>query len=548
MGYIALYRKYRPNKFEDVVGQSHITRTLKNQIENDNVAHAYLFCGTRGTGKTSTAKIFARAVNCLNPIDNNPCNECEVCLGILNESIMDVIEIDAASNNGVDDVREIRENVKYPPTKGKYKVYIVDEVHMLSTGAFNALLKTLEEPPSYVIFILATTEPHKIPATILSRCQRFDLKRIKEGDISDTMESICNNMNIHVDRQALELIARNSDGALRDALSILDQCVSINENNITYDNVIDILGTVNDSYLLDLVDNIQNENTKECMKLIENLVDSGKDIHQFIKDLITHYRNLMMSKISDDLEGIINLSKENVERLCNQSESLPMNSISRSINLLSKLSADAKWASQPRVLLELTIIKLSSPEVDNSVEGLLDRIESLERRIKLGQINVVSNPSPMEEVKEEAKGELKEEIKEEVKEEMKPSTVVSRGDRFNSIKKGWNDILKVIKKKKISLHAVLIEGNLVGFKNNKLVISFGDAFSFHKEMAAQGAGFIQSVMEEMYGKKIGLDFVMESDIKNLSVKKEDEPETPQNVEGEVEKIKEKFGDFNLEIV
>ncbi|MCT4593609.1 MAG: DNA polymerase III subunit gamma/tau [Anaeromicrobium sp.] len=544
MAYIALYRKYRPNKFEDVVGQSHITRTLKNQIENNNIAHAYLFCGTRGTGKTSTAKIFARAVNCLNPIDNNPCNECEICLGILNESIMDVIEIDAASNNGVDDVREIRENVKYPPTKGKYKVYIVDEVHMLSTGAFNALLKTLEEPPHYVIFILATTEPHKIPATILSRCQRFDLKRIKEDDISGTMESICGSMNIHVDRQALELIARNSDGALRDALSILDQCVSINENNITYDNVIDILGTVNDSYLLDLVDNIKDENTKECMKLIENLVDSGKDIHQFIKVLITHYRNLMMSKISDDLGGIINLSKENIQRLCKQSESLSMNSISRSINLLSKLSADAKWASQPRVLLELTIIKLSSPQVDNSVEGLLDRIESLERRIKTGQINVVSNPVPMEEVNEKPK----EDAKEEVKKEIKPATVVSRGDRFNSIKNNWEGILKVIKKKKISLHAVLIEGSLVGFKNNKLVISFGDAFSFHKEMASQGSDFIQSVMKEMYGESIGLDFVMESHIKNLSVKKEDEPEEPQNEEAEVEKIKEKFGEFNLEIL
>ena len=230
----ALYRAYRPQNFEDVVGQQHIIRTLKNQIESNNVGHAYLFTGTRGTGKTSTAKIFARAVNCVQSKDQEPCNECEVCRDILNDNVMDVVEIDAASNNSVDDIRELRESVKYSPTKAKYKVYIIDEVHMLSQGAFNALLKTLEEPPSYVIFILATTEPHKIPATILSRCQRFDFKRVTVKDMTDRMKKICNEENIEVEEKALNLIARNSQGALRDALSILDQCISFSYNKIEY--------------------------------------------------------------------------------------------------------------------------------------------------------------------------------------------------------------------------------------------------------------------------------------------------------------------------
>ena len=228
----ALYRVYRPKTFEDVVGQEHIVKTLKNQIKNNNIGHAYLFSGTRGTGKTSTAKIFARAVNCLNPINEEPCNECEICRDTLNDNIMDVVEIDAASNNSVDDIRELRESVKYTPSKAKYKVYIIDEVHMLSQGAFNALLKTLEEPPSYVIFILATTEPHKIPATILSRCQRFDFKRVSSKDIAARMAYICEKEDIEVEDKALNLIARNSQGALRDALSILDQCMSFGNDKI----------------------------------------------------------------------------------------------------------------------------------------------------------------------------------------------------------------------------------------------------------------------------------------------------------------------------
>ena len=290
----ALYRVYRPKTFEDVVGQEHIVKTLKNQIKNNNIGHAYLFSGTRGTGKTSTAKIFARAVNCLNPINEEPCNECEICVDTLNDNIMDIVEIDAASNNSVDDIRELRESVKYTPSKAKYKVYIIDEVHMLSQGAFNALLKTLEEPPSYVIFILATTEPHKIPATILSRCQRFDFKRVSSKDIADRMSYICEKENIQAEDKALSLIARNSQGALRDALSILDQCMSFGNDKIEYNDVIELLGTVNIDELFQLSQSIIDEDTKKSLQILNEFIIWGKDIRNLINDLIDHLFYLLL--------------------------------------------------------------------------------------------------------------------------------------------------------------------------------------------------------------------------------------------------------------
>lgn len=538
VSYVALYRKWRPRIFEDVVGQGHITQTLKNQIKNHNIAHAYLFCGTRGTGKTSTAKIFARAVNCLNPKDFDPCNECEICNGIQHESIMDVIEIDAASNNGVDDIRELRENVKYPPTRGKYKVYIVDEVHMLSTGAFNALLKTLEEPPSYVIFILATTEPHKIPATILSRCQRFDFKRVKESDIVKRMTYICSEMNIEVEEGVFRLIARNSDGAMRDALSILDQCISFGLGKITYDDVINILGTVSEDIMFRLIDYIGEQNAKDAMELIQDLVSSGKDIHQFIKDLIEHYRNLMMTKVSKDLEGVINLSKENINRLVEQGKKLDTNSIIRAIRELSQTAVDAKYATQPRILLEVAVIKLTQPMLDNSIEALIERVETLEKIIQSGEIKV----------EKIAKTEIKkEENIENKQEEDAPIKVENlKTVNFDTLKKGWDKILKVIKKRKISIYAVLMEGQLIKVENNALVVAFRKGFGFHKEASGKSPykEFIEGVIAEILGQKVQLKCVMEDELDDLPKGEEGSSEQDQ----EIEKIIEMFGEDLVEIV
>ncbi|HPU41417.1 MAG TPA: DNA polymerase III subunit gamma/tau, partial [Acetivibrio clariflavus] len=298
MSYLALYRKWRPMVFEDVVEQEHVVKTLKNSILAGRIAHAYLFCGTRGTGKTTMAKIFSRAINCLNSKDGDPCNECEICKGILNGSLLDVIEIDAASNNSVDNVREIRDEVVYTPSKARYKVYIIDEVHMLSTGAFNALLKTLEEPPGHVVFILATTEPHKLPATILSRCQRFDFRRIPVESIVKRIGYIAENSGVSIEEEGLRLIARMSDGALRDAISILDQCISLGNKHLTYEDVLSIVGIVNNTFVADVVDAINTKEVDRVLQLINVLVMDGKNITQFVSDLILYYRNLLICSTS----------------------------------------------------------------------------------------------------------------------------------------------------------------------------------------------------------------------------------------------------------
>ena len=297
MAYQALYRKWRPDNFEDVKGQDHIVTTLQNQIKADRIGHAYLFCGTRGTGKTSIAKIFAKAVNCEHPINGSPCNECESCRAIATGNSMNVIEIDAASNNGVDNIRQIRDEVQYSPTQGKYKVYIIDEVHMLSIGAFNALLKTLEEPPSYVIFILATTEAHKIPVTILSRCQRYDFHRISIETISDRLSQLMQAENINVEDKAIKYIAKAADGSLRDALSLLDQCIAFYlGRDLKYENVLDVLGAVDTQVYAEMLSLITMSDTTAVMELIEKLIMQGRDIGQFVNDFIWYLRNLLLIK------------------------------------------------------------------------------------------------------------------------------------------------------------------------------------------------------------------------------------------------------------
>ena len=316
MSYTALYRKFRPGCFQDVKGQDHIVTTLKNQLKADRIGHAYLFCGTRGTGKTSIAKLFAKAVNCENPIDGSPCNECVTCKAIQAGTSMNVIEIDAASNNGVDNIREIRDEVAYSPTEGKYKVYIIDEVHMLSIGAFNALLKTLEEPPSYVIFILATTESHKIPVTILSRCQRYDFRRISVETLADRLRELAEIEQIDVEDRALTYIAKVADGGMRDALSLLDQCIAFYlGEKLTYDNVLDILGAVDTEVFAEFLDKIADKQITDLMSMIEKLVMQGRELTQFVTDFTWYLRNLMLIQASPDVEDSLDMSTEGIARL-----------------------------------------------------------------------------------------------------------------------------------------------------------------------------------------------------------------------------------------
>ncbi|MBQ4536269.1 MAG: DNA polymerase III subunit gamma/tau [Lachnospiraceae bacterium] len=392
MSYTALYRKFRPSTFEDVKGQEHIVTTLKNQIKAERIGHAYLFCGTRGTGKTTIAKIFAKSVNCENPVDGSPCGECSVCRAIAAGASMNVIEIDAASNNGVDNIREIVDEVSYSPAEGKYKVYIIDEVHMLSKGAFNALLKTLEEPPSYVIFILATTEVHAIPITILSRCQRYDFKRITIDTISSRIKELTDIEQVNIEDKAIRYIAKTADGSMRDALSLLDQCIAFHfGQELTYDKVLDVLGAVDTEVFSRLLRVILQGDVSGAIGILEEMVVQGRELTQFVSDFAWYLRNLLLIKSSDGIEDVIDVSTENLMRLKEEAKMAENDTIMRYIRVISELSGQIRYAAQKRILIEVNLIKLCRPAMETDTGSLADRIRQLEEKVEQG---VPMNVSP----------------------------------------------------------------------------------------------------------------------------------------------------------
>ncbi|WP_337367401.1 DNA polymerase III subunit gamma/tau [Clostridium sp.] len=383
MSYTALYRKWRPTSFEEVRGQDHIVKTLKNQINSGRIGHAYLFCGTRGTGKTSIAKIFARAVNCEHPVDGSPCGECSMCRQIAEGASLNVVEIDAASNNGVENIRDIREQVQYPPTDGRYRVYIIDEVHMLSIGAFNALLKTLEEPPSYVIFILATTEVHKIPITILSRCQRYDFKRISIDTIAGRLAELTQAEQIDVDDRALRYVARAADGSMRDALSLLDQCVAFHfGEKLTYDNVLEVLGAVDNRVFSKLFQAVLASDTKACIREIEEMIIQGRDLSQLVNDFVWYMRNLLIAKTTDEPGDMLDMSEENLAVLKEEAAGVDTETLMRYIRIFSELSGQLRYASQKRILVEIAFIKLTTPSMEQNLDSILQRITLLEQKMQ----------------------------------------------------------------------------------------------------------------------------------------------------------------------
>ena len=409
MAYQAIYRKWRPQVFEDIIGQSHITTTLKNQIMNDRISHAYLFCGTRGTGKTTAAKVFAKAVNCLNPKNGSPCNECEICRGIQNGSILDVTEIDAASNNSVDNIRDLREDVNYVAARTKYRVYIIDEVHMLTTGAFNALLKTLEEPPAHVIFILATTEVHKIPETILSRCQRFDFRRITPNDIIVRMKEIAAADGINITDDAYELLAQMADGSMRDGLSILERCVSACGTNLDRDSVTSVLGIAKSDLLFRLGSAVIENDSERVLNLIDTVTRDGKDLNVFCDSVIKHFRDLLVCKITHDPKSMIEYSDDLLVKLKSQAQKATFEKLSHAVAVLTKAKSDAKWVKNPRVIYELALLKLTRPELDSSEEALLDRLSAVEEAAKNG-ITVIEQQPEKEQKKEKKEDKKKDEV------------------------------------------------------------------------------------------------------------------------------------------
>ena len=395
MGYTALYRKFRPLTFSEMVGQEHITRTLRNQIMANRVGHAYLFNGGRGTGKTSAAKILARAINCLNPKDGEPCNECEICKGAISGSLTDIVEMDAASNNSVEDIRSIREEVNFLPTKAKYRVYIIDEVHMLSTGAFNALLKTLEEPPEHVKFILATTEPQKLPATILSRCQRFDFKKISNGDIIKRLEIVCKESNIEITKEALQIVATLSEGAMRDALSILERCIQDGENQIDEDKIKDLVGIPKMVYVHDIVEAIIRYDVDKALVTVNEVLEDGKDISNLLWEIIKYVKDILLYKATNHLELYSEEEKNKVKEI---SETVEKERLINLVYAFSELENEMKFSTQKNIIFQAGIIKLCSKLTINSVgnSDLEQRVDKIENYLRSHSANVNNyRPQPV---------------------------------------------------------------------------------------------------------------------------------------------------------
>ncbi|MDP4182208.1 MAG: DNA polymerase III subunit gamma/tau [Bacillota bacterium] len=528
MSYLALYRKWRPLVFEDVVEQEHVVKTLKNSVVTDHIAHAYLFCGTRGTGKTTMAKIFSRAINCTNPNGGDPCNQCEICKGILSNSILDVIEIDAASNNSVDNVREIRDEVIYSPSQTRFKVYIIDEVHMLSTGAFNALLKTLEEPPAHVVFILATTEPHKLPATILSRCQRFDFRRIPIDSIIGRLEKIANASGVIINPEAARLIAKLSDGALRDAISILDQCISQGDSEITYEHVLQVVGIVNDTFIAQFIDAIKDRNITGVLNLIEELVMVGKDITKFLSDLVFYYRNLLICKITDKPQEVIDVMKDVLDIMKNQSAYFSKEEIMLTIRELSSLESALKWSTHPRILFELSMIKICDSNYNKGQDNIIERLLLIEDKLQNGDFEVKHTGSNGKEKEVKGPG-IETPQKKSSHAAIKVSADIDKIN-INSLKPldCWESIIDDFKNMgRMVLYANLLDTKAVEIDNKMVGIILGEAKGFGKTLLskAENTELIENAIKDKIGKDVHVKYFDENtliDKKSTEKNKDDE--------------------------
>lgn len=512
MSYTAMYRKFRPARFEDVKGQDHIVTTLKNQIKSDRIGHAYLFCGTRGTGKTSVAKLFAKAINCENRNGEDPCMECASCKAIQSGSSMNVVEIDAASNNGVDNIRQIVEEVQYPPTEGRFKVYIIDEVHMLSIGAFNALLKTLEEPPSYVVFILATTEVHKLPVTILSRCQRYDFKRISVDDIAARIEELLGIEGLEAESDAVRYVAKAADGSMRDALSLLDQCLAFNfGKKLTYQMVLDVLGAVDSAVYSNMVRAIIAGDVYTSIKLLEDAVMEGREISQFVSDLTWYLRNLLLAKTSDDMSIIADMSREALERLVDEARLVPTESIIRYIRVFSELTNQIRYASNKRVLTEIAVVKLCKPETEATADSVIPRIASIEDKLENGVIMSGVGAGAVQ--AGVASGDV-----EDGKPKPKPAALPkSVPDDIKAVVENWRKILGAVdishrmfaKNAKPSLGA---EGELLlVFSKEACRAHFECAEDTTKAHAEQNLQDLKNTIEQIVGKEIAIKTVLAED-------------------------------------
>ncbi|MBO9131504.1 DNA polymerase III subunit gamma/tau [Bacillus sp. 165] len=518
MAYQALYRIWRPQQFEDVVGQEHVTKTLQNALLQNKISHAYLFSGPRGTGKTTAAKIFAKAINCERGPAAEPCNQCPSCLGITNGTISDVLEIDAASNNGVDEIREIRDKVKYAPNAVRYKVYIIDEVHMLSIGAFNALLKTLEEPPKHVIFILATTESHKIPPTIISRCQRFEFRKISVQHIVSRLKTVLNNEGVQVEETALQVVARAAEGGMRDALSLIDQAISYSDGLVTVQDVLAVTGSVSQQHMAKLVKCVYENDVPEALRIVGQMMDQGKDPLRFMEDFIYYYRDMLLYQTSPDLQDLLERVIVDIE-FQTLSEKITASTIYEVIHLLSKSQQEMKWTNHPRIFLEVVIVKLCqqfllTSQSSSQLEQVFQRIQELEQELKeIKQNGVLISQESIEQTSERkpskpARTGMRLPIG-RIHEVLKKAT---RKD-LEQLKGVWSELLEQLKQQsKVSYAALLASSEPVAASVDSYVLAF--KYEIHCKMASENAevlGIIQRLLSGMLGKRLNMIAIPESE-------------------------------------
>jgi DNA polymerase-3 subunit gamma/tau len=565
MSYLALYRVWRPQTFQDMVGQQHVKQTLQNALKQQHFSHAYLFSGPRGTGKTSAAKIMAKAINCENGPTDEPCNECKVCKQITEGSLMDVVEIDAASNRGVEEIREIREKIKYSPSGVRYKVYIIDEVHMLTTEAFNALLKTLEEPPAHAVFILATTEPHKLPATIISRCQRFDFRRIQTEDIVHRLAEICDTNGISYEGDALTLIARVADGGLRDATSLLDQALAMGGERVTEEDVLDITGGVSQTQYARLAQFLAGRQVAETIEWMDNVLERGKSPEKVIDDFIRFYRDLLLIRTMPNgplLKEMFWLTDEFKQWVMEQSTP----SFFQAIELLNKMQSEMKWSNHPRILLEVALIRLCEPPVEQHVvqpslspdlTSLSQKVAELEKQLaqwmEKGNISLSAvDKSAKVPAGTSSVGLIKKVGTKENLRAIEPFLKGSNPETLKKVKSDWARLLAAVKDKNIAVRAWFVEGDPVAFLSDSVLVSFKSMM--HRDTTEKPANreIIEQSMKEVFGQSYHLVTVMHNEWQQMSetsaTQQEDFALVPENPESEEPWVREAIDLFGENLV
>jgi len=497
MSYQVLYRAWRPGTFSEICGQDAVTRTLRRQVVTDHIAHAYLFCGTRGTGKTTASKVLAKAINCLSPKDGDPCGECEVCRALQAENCMDVVEIDAASNNGVDEIRDLREKIKYPPSVTKYKVYIIDEVHMLSTGAFNALLKTLEEPPKHAVFILATTEPQKLPATILSRCQRFDFHRISVETIVERMMVVLGGIGREAEDDALYEIARAAEGAMRDALSLLDCCLSYTDGAVTVQLARDVLGTAGRAFMFDFADALISFDAAKALLLINDMMNKGCDPQVFMRDTVAHLRALLLSGAVGDIADLLEITPEDAARFSEQAKKIDSDRLARLMDLFMRAEPDMKWATRPRTVLELAAVRACHPENEKDA-SLAERMSRMEAALANGV--TVAAPAP-------AKAAPAPEAAPVAKPKPEP---VKPGPRAQPPRQ-YLDAIERVSSENPSIRATLPSMVFTSFDGQTVTVEFSRKQMMHMKMLERKKALFDAALSDAFGQPVALKMVIEGD-------------------------------------